>query len=248
MPGQDVPLPSGSEADLGAAFEWKDLISAASLEDLVKGSKLYLDQIITTPSAFASGGFQEARNQFSLLALLFAIIEVYPEEVRWKADAASVKMAMIRVATNAKVGSRQVYDEARRRKTELGELFSGARVATQPDADLAWGNLIDLVPLMQLTGRAYEQHVTQYVANDAQFEKHHDELKRNAELIAVLARAATMENMPNADDDLFCGYSRELIQSARQIVLAVGENDAITARLASGQMGQCCQKCHEGYR
>lgn len=244
MDSSSLSQTTGSQT-LGA---WKSLISAGSIEDLIKESKLRLDKTVTTPSAFASGGFQEARKEFSLLSLLFAIIENYPEEVRWKSSASSARLAMNRVAANTKIGSRQVFDEAKKRLQDLDALMNGVSFPSEPSAEVVWENLIDLVPLMQVLANAYEQHVQQYSANDIQFAKHRDELRRNAELIAVLMATASMENMPNASDEQFVQIADELTRHARQLVDAVDKGDPLAARLASGNIGQKCQECHASFR
>jgi hypothetical protein len=231
-----------------SAQEWRVLISAGNIEDLVKESKQRLEQIVTTPSAFASGGFQKARTEFALLALLFAIIEEYSEEVRWKSSASTMKWLMNRVANNSKVGSRLVFDEARQRKDDLHSLLSGTQTAAVPQTEVAWEHLIDMGPLMQLMERAYDQKISQFVADEERLEMHVDELLRSADLISILAKTSTLEGMSYADDDQFREYAEELIRSARAMAEAVAKKDPSGARLASGRMGQCCQKCHASFR
>ncbi len=61
--------PSASSDD-----RWTRLIQPSSLEDEVKRIKLHLDSIVTTPSAFSSGGFQEARQDLTVLAAAAAVV------------------------------------------------------------------------------------------------------------------------------------------------------------------------------
>ncbi len=84
---------------------WPKLISASSIEDLVKGSKLRLDGAVTSAAKFAGGGFKDARREYTMLSILFAIIEQYPTQVRWKNSAPVVRTHMVRVAAGTKVGS-----------------------------------------------------------------------------------------------------------------------------------------------
>ncbi len=244
----DNRLSLSDSAPSDSVADWRKLISSSSLEDLIKEAKQRVDRSITTPSAFAGGGFQEARKEFSLLSLLFAIIEKYPDDVRWKLDAATARLTMNRVAANTKVGSRQVFDEAKKRKSDLESLLSGVSLPAEPASEIVWENLIDLGPLMQLLGMAYEQRVSQNAANDSQFARNPDDLRRYSELIAVLSTAATFEGMPYSDDDQFRGYARELTQLAREMVEAVDGKDPQGARRISGQIGQSCQRCHESFR
>ena len=66
--------PSSSELDSNA---WSRVISAATLEDEIKLLKLNVDKTVTTPSSFAGRGHKPARLDFSLLAMLFAIVDQF---------------------------------------------------------------------------------------------------------------------------------------------------------------------------
>ncbi len=227
---------------------WHNLISAASLEDLVKGSKLRLDETITTPAAFAGGGAVIARKEFSLLALLFAIIENNPGEVRWKSSATVARELMVRVAANSKIGTQQVYAEARKRLADLGDLTNGAQLSGEANSEIAWSQLIDRVPLMQLLEWAQQEHIAPYTSNPAEFEKNKEALTRYAELVSILGKATLIEEMPDAADGDYQALAGEMIAQAQQVVLAVKTGNAELARQASGKIGQSCTKCHDSFR
>lgn len=227
---------------------WQNLIVPASLEDLVKGSKLRLDQIVTTQPAFVGGGFAPARKEFSLLAVLFAVIENHPAEVRWKSSAAAGRELFARVAANTKIGTLPVYQEAKNRMLDLNDLMSGSKLAQQATTETDWANLIDRVPLMQLLEWANQEHVTTYSASQTAFDKDKEALRRYAELIAVLGKVAIAEEMADADDDDYRAFAIEMIDSAQQIALAVGTDNAELARQASSRLGQSCSNCHDNFR
>lgn len=227
---------------------WKALISPTSLEDLVKGSKLRLDKVITTPTAFAGGGFNDARREFSLLALLFAIIENYPGDVRWKASSAAARGAMERTAANTKVGSRQVYDESKKRVQDLQTLLSGSPITAEVKTEIVWENLIDISPLMKLLEWAQDGQIAKMTASEELFKQNQEEIARMSELVAVLGRTTIFEGMPNADDTQFVDLAKEMIAQAQQINSAVQSGNAELARTASGKLGQSCITCHESYR
>lgn len=232
----------------GAAAEgWAKLISAATIEDTVKNSKLRLDQIVASPTKFA-GGYVEARREFSLQALMFAVIEQYPGEVRWKRSAAVARETLARMAANAKVSSPQAYKEAKQRVLDLGELLNGSNLEGTASSELQWGNVIDRVPLMQLLEWAQLQHINGFVANKESFEEHKEEVQRYAELVATLGKAAIMDDMPDAADADYRSLGQQMIQEAGQIVLAVQTDNADLARQAAGQVAQACAKCHDAYR
>ena len=236
---------SGSGSD---PMGWKGLVSPTSLEGLVKESKLRLDKIVTTPTAFAGGGYNDARREFSLLSLLFAIIENYPGEVRWKASASAARGAMERTAANTKVGSRQVYDESKKRLQDLQTLLNGSPLTAEVKTDIAWENLIDISPLMKLLEWAHEGQLAKMTASEDLFKQNQEEIARLAELVAVLGRTSTIEKMPNADDAQFVAFAKDMIQNAQQISVAVQTGNAELARSAAGKLGQSCATCHDSYR
>ncbi|MFO0943621.1 MAG: cytochrome c [Pirellulales bacterium] len=238
----------GSSGEGADPMGWKGLISPASIEDLIKGSKLRLDKIVTTPTAFAGGGYEQARREFSLLSLLFAIVENYPGDVRWKASASAARGAMERTAANTKVGSRQVYDESKKRLADLQQLLNGSALTAEVKTEIVWENLIDISPLMKLLQWAHEDQIAKMTASEDLFKQNQEEIARLAELVAVLGRASTFEKMPNADDAQFVAFAKEMIAQAQQINSAVQSGNAELARTAAGKLGQSCTACHESYR
>lgn len=247
--GSSQPASSATAtSDDSDPMAWHNLISPTSLEDLIKGSKLRLDKVITTPAAFAGGGFQEARKEFSLQSLLFAIIETYPSDVRWKSSASVAREATGRAAANTKVGSRQVYDEAKKRMQDLGDLMNGSQLAGEAKAEIDWSMLMDRVPLMQLLEWAEKDFVSTYSGSEEQFKEHPEELQRYAELIAILGKTSLQDEMPDANDGDYQALANEMIKQAQQVVLAVETNNPENARQAAGKLGQSCTNCHDNFR
>lgn len=232
----------------GDEMAWHNLISPGALEDLIKGSKLRLDKTITTPAAFAGGGFAVARKEFSMQALLFAIIEAYPTEVRWKGSAGVARELLSRVAANTKVGSAQVHDEAKKRLLDLGDLTNGTQLTGKVGADVDWSKLIDHAPAMQLLEWAQQESISPSTASAEEFAKNKDSLQHHAELVAVLGKVLTVEEMPFADDKEYVTLAQEMIGHARQLVLSVKSDNAELARQSAAKIGQTCTKCHDTFR
>ncbi len=247
MAGQ--ALPGAATAD--DPDHWRDMISATSLEDLIKASKLRLEKLITTPTAFRGGGFVDARTEFSLQALLFAIIERYPGEVRWKNSAAEARRRMTRVAANTKVGSDQVFTEAKARLLDLDDLLGGATLSGRGEeggADINWSTLIDRVPLMKLLQWAQEKNLNQLVANEGQFQDNSEAVLRYAELLQVLGHILLAEDMPDATDSDYIAFAHAMRDAAQQVAVAGKTGNAELARSAAGQIGQSCTHCHDSFR
>ncbi|MCA9130650.1 MAG: cytochrome c [Planctomycetales bacterium] len=246
----DSPVESvtnGNPPDSSVNSGWSKIISATTLEDLVKASKLRLDQIVTTPPAFVSGAYADARQEFSLQAVLFAIIEQYPDEVRWKKSATAARELMARVAANAKVGSQPVFNEAKLRLADLNDLMRGSTLSHKASDGLDWSKVVDRGPLMKLLEWAFHDHVTSFSASETAFDQNRDSLAQYAELMAVLGRVALQEGMSDADDEDYVKLANAMVDAAVELAAAVKNNDAELARRVSGQIGQTCTNCHEIY-
>ncbi len=239
---------ASSETDSADATAWHNLISPDAIEDLIKGSKLRLDKTVTTPAAFAGGGFAVARKEFSMQALLFAIIESYPSDVRWKSSAGVARELMSRVAANTKVGSAQVYEEAKKRLLDLGDLTNGTQLSGKAGGEIEWAKLIDHAPIMQLLEWAQQENIAPNSASSDRFAQNKDALQHHAELVAILGKVMTVEEMPYADDKEYVALANEMIDQARQVVLAVKTENAELARQSASKIGQSCTKCHDTFR
>jgi hypothetical protein len=238
---------TGSSGD-SDPMAWHNLISPTALEDLIKGSKLRLDKTITTPAAFAGGGFAVARKEFSMQALLFAIIETYPGDVRWKSSAPVARELLARVAANTKVGSLQVHEEAKKRLLDLGDLTNGTQLTGKASSEVNWSKLIDHAPIMQLLEWAQKENIAPDVASPDAFAKNKEALQHYSELVAVLGKVLTIEEMPYAEEKEYVALANAMIAEAQQVRLGVKTDNAEFARQSAARLGQCCNNCHSSYQ
>ena len=126
-----VIVNDGGEEGLGAvtgSAVWKELVSPASIEDIVKESKTRLDTVVTTPAKF-SGAVVDARREFTLLATTMAVVSQYPEEIRWQSSAAYAQRIFARMAVNCKVGTQPVFNEAKLRQQDLQTMLKGTKLS-----------------------------------------------------------------------------------------------------------------------
>lgn len=228
---------------------WATLISSTTLEDEVKSLKLKIDQLVTTPTSFSGRGHREARISFTLLAVLFTIIEQYEEEVRWRGEAATARRHFARVASNLKAGgSIQVYHEARGRQQDLDDLVRGARWQEvgkrDPQPDVA----IERAPLMQLLENRLGAQLRAWTAGSSAFDEHREALRHEAELTAAVARILVTEGADDAEDIEYQTFARLLEQAAMGIVRGVADRDLGAAQQAMTAVSRSCVECHEWYR
>jgi hypothetical protein len=228
---------------------WAKYISTTTIEDEVKQTKLRLDQIVTTPSKFAAGGFTEARVQFSELAVLFGIIADYPGQVRWQKSALAAKEGFAQMAANAKVGSTQAYNEAKTRLQELADMLNGSEFPSPPPEEpKSWEQIVDRQPLMKLCEVAHSNSLTPMTANENAFKENSEDILRYGELMAAYSALLLKEGMPDADDSDYRVHNEKMLAASLDVIQAVKSSNADMARQAVGQMSQACSACHETYR
>lgn len=240
---------AGGGGSAGGGGGWSKLITAATIEDEVKTLKQMVDKTVTTPTDFAGKGYKEARRNFMMLGMLFGIIGEYDGEVRWKPLAPTARDLFARTAGNAKVGTQQVYNEAKLRKTDLEDLLNGSlAAANNVEAKTAWGTVCDRSPLMQRLEMGLEPRLQQWTANKAEFNGKKAEILKEAELFVVMGHVLMQEGLDDADDAEYKGFCDMLKKAALEVVDAVKLGNDEGARQAVGKISKSCADCHDKYR
>ena len=249
-PGSSSTPSIGSSATADASGAgWSAIISAAAIEDEIKAYKLLVDADVTTPSAYA-GNFKAPRRDFSILAMLFAIAGEYDGEVRWKKDAPAARDVFARTAANSKVGSQQVYNEAKLRKQELQDLIGGQSPYEGKEAETkaTWGSVCDRAPLMQHLELIFDPRVKAAISDEGNFKSNIEKLSHDAEVIAAIGAVLAKEGMADADGDEYQAFCKVLQASGREIVEACKNKNYDSASSAVSAIGKACNDCHELYR
>jgi len=227
---------------------WAKLISPTSLEDEIKRVKLQFDQTVSTPGAFKSGGYQDARLQLSILSVMFAVISDYSGDVRWKNHAATARDLISRTAFNCKAGSTQVYNEAKLRKGDLQDLVSGGGLAARDAAaENEWDAIVDRSPMMEYAEVLLEQ-LEDVTNNAAAVKNNPEDVRRMAELFAVLGQVLIQEGLDDYDDTDYVALSQKMTDAGRETLLALERGDADGVRKGVGAISQSCTLCHDQYR
>lgn len=247
MPDSKEPNPEASAVAVSGADVWKQLISGGTIEDLVKEAKSRVDGVITTPAKFASGGFNECRREFTLLASLMAVISQYPEDIRWKASAPYARAVFAKLANNCKVGTQPVYNEAKQRQQDLQDLLKGGRLNGSAE-ELVWRDVAERKPIMQLLEWSLRKNLAPGTSSEDAFGKGKEDLVKYAELVAAFGHILQQEGMLDADSEDYTEISKEMVAASKDVVKAVKANDAELARTAVGRIDQSCSKCHESYK
>jgi hypothetical protein len=245
-----VPAPDNApEETTGEGSAWSKFVSATTIEDEIKTLKLDLDKLITTPSAFAGRGYKPARRSFSLLAMLFAIIDQYDGEVRWKSQAPVARDMFARTAANLKAGgSIQVYNEVKQRKLDLDDIVRGSRLEGNAEDDKTWDTIVDRSPLMQLLESRFESNLKQSTNSKSEFSKNLEKVRHEAELVVAIAEVLMAEDMHDAGDDEYREFAQLLKTGGQKVVQAVKGQDAELASKGVSDISRSCVDCHDLYR
>lgn len=245
----DAPaMPASTDVAKSESFRWSELIDADSLETEVKRLAARLESELANAATFKSGGSKTCRADFALLSVLFAVIEQYDGDVRWKSDAAAERQAFAEASTTLRDPSDKTYSLALQRRDELTDLIRGGRAPGQGDPFDKWSALAERPLLMQRMQRAVQEGVNPHVANEAVFRKAAVDVQHEAQVLRLLAEIIHRADYENWDDETFGGYAAELGVAAGELSRASAEGNYEAARAAAGRVGQSCVTCHDGYR
>ena len=235
----------GGDAKAGP---WDKLISPTSIEDEIKRVKLHYDSVVTQPGPFKSGGYEEARLDLMVMSSLFAIISEYDGDVRWKEDAAVARDLLGRTAFNCNAGTNQVFNEARARKDDLQDLLSGTGLRGGKAAETNdWASIADRAPLMEYAELLKEQlRNATSDADDVKAEP--NDVRRPAELLAILGRILVKEGMDDSDDADYVAFSEAMTKAAQGVTRGLELDDYDAIGRAVGAVTQSCDDCHGQYR
>jgi hypothetical protein len=241
---------SKDNAEASAAdAKWSKLIDAETIETEVKRLAHEVGKSVTTPSQFKGGTYEDCRRMFSELALLFAVAAEYDGDVRWKDSAPGLRDLFARAGRNCKVGTDQTFRESAERKQDLADLVAGSRPAVPPPGnDQQWAQVADRPPLMQRLEIAHEERLTKWLANEREFEKHRDDARLEAQLVAVIADVIGRDGYDYWEEEDYAKNVRELRGAASDVSAAVEADNFEQARQGVSRATKACAACHELYR
>ena len=228
---------------------WSHIIDADAIETEIKMLAQRVSRDVTSAGPFKGGGYQQCRNHFSLLAVLFAVAAEYDGDVRWKDRAAGLRDLFARAGVNCQTGTDQTFREAAQRRDDLAELIRGGRPHTPPGEQTGdWHRVTDRPPLMRRMQEAHQDRLAKWLAGGRQFRRHRDEVLHEAQMLAMMAEIIQREGFEYWDDDTYAGYAAQLASAARDMKSAAAQRNYEQARQAFARATKACSHCHEGYR
>ncbi len=240
--GGDAPAASGD-------FAWSKIIAPESLMDEIKSYQSIVKDDVSNPSKFKAEGFKDARKSYSVLALLFGVINEYDGDVRWKNQAVTARDAFARAAANCKVATDGSYNESKQRAEDLAALVRGETLpATAAGDKPQWAKVAARPPLMNRLELAQQGRIAIWTANQGDFGKNQDALLREAQIVAVIAEVIQQEGYEFTDDSSYKGFAHDMQKHALDIADAAKSKNYEQARLAAGELAKQCSNCHSSFR
>lgn len=240
--GNSTALPS-------VGSQWSKIASRDVIEDEIKSLHQELQSSITTPSGFNSK-FREVRQKLEMLSMLFGVIHEYDQEIRWKKYAGSFQLTLAETSLKIRTPNRPTFQAARATKDDLGELIRGGGVTVKDDLPtrLSWPKVVQRTPIMIQLEEIVGNVLKPAIANEEDFNDRQNELMRNASLVAVMARALTLDGMDDADDDSYVEFAEKMGAVSRQLLLSVRDGEYESSAAAVNKIEQSCADCHEEWR
>lgn len=248
-PGGGTPPSGPAQGDTGGGFKWSALISGETLEDEIKEQRELVVPTVASPSTFKGGGYKQARDSFSMLALAFGLIAAHDQEVRWKKDAVAARDLFARAGFNCKTATDQGFNESRLRVEDLQLLLNGNTPKGKPDRDddFKWSQTAARPALMARLELA-EKALASQLSAEGEFKKSLDTLAHEAEIVAAIGEAIGLPDFEGYDDDSYLEFAHGMRDAAVRVREACQKKDYSAARSAAGEISKACNGCHEGYR
>lgn len=244
-----VPQTPGGDGRDGGGFKWSALVSGDTLIDEIKDQKDLVSPTVASTSTFKGGGYKQARDSFSVLAVAFGLIAAHDEDIRWRKDAASARDLFARAGFNCKTATDQGFNESKLRVEDLDAMFSGSAPKGKPDRDedFKWHQTAARPALMARLETA-EKAVAAGLSSAGEFSKSLDKVRHEAEIVAALGEVIGQPDFEHHDDDSYLEFSRGMRDAAVRVREACRKKDYEAARSAAGGISKACSGCHESYR
>jgi hypothetical protein len=244
-----VATPSSSAAAAAGNGPWSAVIAASTLEDEVKAQVQPLAAAVQSPTTFKGGGYNAARENLSVLAVLFGVIDQYDGSVRWKKESGGLRELFGRAGYNCTVGTDNSFNEAKIRSQDLTDLIRGGSLEPrEAKGDLIWHDIARRPPLMKRMERSLRERLGPWTASKGDFAKNRNAVVHEAELLLVLSRVIKTDGYEYADDSSYRQYVDTLEQQCHEIIAAAKDGDLPRAQSATSQMNKTCDACHADFR
>lgn len=249
VPNSGEPVAGGDGSGAGGGFKWSALVSGDTLIDEIKDQKDRVSPTVASPSTFKGGGYKQARDSFSMLAVAFGLIAVHDEDIRWRKDATAARDLFARAGFNCKTATDQGFNESKLRVEDIELMFNGNPPKGKPEReeDFEWGQTAARPALMARLEYA-EKAVNAGLSSAAEFSKSRDTVAHEAQIVAVIGEIVGQPGFEYHDDESYLEFSHAMRDAAVRVREACEKKSYDSARTASSEISKSCSGCHESYR
>lgn len=254
--GQAAPIVAASSPDSSdaghspsAGSAWSTIISASVLEDEIKRQQIRLNGLVTNPGQFKTRNF-EIGETFQMLAMTFAIVSQYDENVRWKDQSISVTAALIDSAKQARGTDLAAFENAKRTTQRLGDLVRGGNFGDEVNAAVIedWSSVVDRTALMNRLDEIVTGPLKTATSSKDEFSSETESIMHEAAIVAAIGRVLQLPEMDDADDEDYSALAIDMVESARILSSAAIDNDFDAAAVGLNKISQSCVRCHADWR
>ncbi|MGI9516490.1 MAG: hypothetical protein ACR2NP_05570, partial [Pirellulaceae bacterium] len=184
---------------------WAGIIDAAELENEVKRLQVEVSTQITTPVRFKTSHTQIS-DTFSQLAMLFAVIGQYEDQVRWQDAAVAARYAFSDASAKTRKDDMAAFNAAKQRSETLTEMVRGGKFPDEPEAGDStavedWSAVIDRSIIMERLEVSVSELLKEPTSSEDALKADGDVVIHEADMIALMGRVLQQPGMYDADDD-----------------------------------------------
>ncbi len=244
----DPPKPATGTPAVEGEDSWAALITVAMIDEEVKSIRNFLNENVHSVGTFNSSMLMIPPRAAALGAVAGIVME-HPESVPWKDDAKYVRDLAKKM--NSAALQRGAKDQKR-----IEELYDAvdatlsrskpAGLEEPPESD-SFPEVAEMRLLMMRMEEA-ENRLKTEAGNEGALAARKDMVMHEASMMAVFAKIFSMPGYGYADDPKFTGYSKEVLNSAREIRTAAESGDFAGYEQAFTRLSTACKSCHSDYK
>ena len=227
---------------------WSQIVDASVIEDEVKSLQQQLNQLVTSPVVFQTK-YDDVNQRFEMLSMLFAIIRQYDGDVRWTEQAPTAQLLFQKAAVASRNGAAKGFQYCKARKEDLQELVRGGSIVSNEKVSDAvdWSSATGRTPIMEQLQVANDE-LKRMTSNESEFTSNTAKIYHQSNLLAAMAKVIIQDGMPDAEEEGYVEFGRQMETASMQLKSAVKLNDFNSASTAANAVSQSCADCHDEWR
>ena len=227
---------------------WSQVVDATVIEDEVKSLQQELNQLVTTPVIFQTK-YDEVNKRFEMLSMLFAIIRQYDGDIRWNEQAPAAQVLFQKAAVASRNGAAKGFQYCKARKEDLQELVRGGSIVSneQVPESVDWETAANRSPIMEQL-EVTNDELKKMTSSESEFKSNTATIYHQSNLLAAMAKVIIQNGMPDAEEEGYVEFGRQMETASMQLKSAVKLIDFQSASTAANAVSKSCADCHDEWR